>query len=104
MSRGRSKRGGRLHKEMAQRLAHVTKIGKELGKCLTLNAAGLTCIEIVEYKRWFKEFNVVAMQETNGEQGQEAFLAQRLGFNLGAFSFKSKAKAGVGLLYCGRIT
>ena len=42
---------------------------------------------------------MVALQETHGVQGQEAFLSQRLGFNQGAFPFKSKARAGVGLLW-----
>ena len=42
---------------------------------------------------------MVALQETHGEKGQEKFLTQRLGFNQGAFSFKSKARAGVGLLW-----
>ena len=71
----------------------------ELGRCLSLNTAGLTDIKITEYRQWFKDFNVVALQETHGEKGQEAFLTQRLGFNNGAFSFKTKAKAGVGLLW-----
>ena len=60
-------------------------IGKELGKCLTLNVAGLTDIKIAEYRQWFQGFNVVALQETHGVHGQEAFLTQRLGFNQGAF-------------------
>ena len=73
--------------------------GKNLGRCLSLNTAGLTDIKIAEYRQWFKEFDVVAVQETHGERGQEAFLTQRLGFNQGAFSFKSRARAGVGLLW-----
>ena len=78
------------------------KNGKELGKCLTLNTAGLTDIKIAEYRQWFREFEVVALQETHGEKGQEAFLTQRLGFNQGAFSFKSRAKAGVLLRLCAK--
>ena len=69
-----------------------------------MNTAGLTDIKITEYRQWFKEFNVVAIQETHGEKGQEAFLTQRLGFNQGAFSFKSRARAGVGLLWRDNLT
>ena len=91
--------GGEDHSE-ALSLAHMTNVvGNNLGRCLTLNTAGLTDIKIAEYRQWFKEFDVVAIQETHGEKGQEAFLTQRLGFNQGAFSFKSRARAGVGLLW-----
>ena len=75
-----------------------------LGRCLSLNTAGLTDIKIAEYRQWFREFNVVALQETHGEAGQEDYLTQRLGFNQGAFSFKSRARAGVGLLWRDNLT
>ena len=42
---------------------------------------------------------MIALQETHWENGQGDFLTHRLGYNYGAFSFKSKAKAGVGLLW-----
>ena len=85
--------------------AHISSaLGKELGRCLSLNTAGLTDIKIAEYRQWFREFNVVAIQETHGEKGQEALLTQRLGFNKGAFSFKSRARAGVGLLWRDNLT
>ena len=94
--RGGAAKNGSLY-QMTQKTSTI--IGRELGKCLSLNAAGLTDIKIAEYRQWFKEFNVVALQETHGEKGQENWLAQRLGFNKGAFSFKSRARAGVGLLW-----
>ena len=74
-------------------------IEEELGRCMTLNTAGLTDIKIAEYREWFKANSVVALQETHGAEGQEQFLTKRLGFNQGAFSFKSRARAGVGLLW-----
>ena len=90
---------------MALAQAHnLNMIGKDLGRCLSLNTAGLTDIKIAEYRQWFREYNVVALQETHGEKGQEALLTQRLGFNQGAFSFKSKARAGVGLLWRNNFT
>ena len=90
---------GELFAEAMTTAQSTNIIGNELGRCLTLNTAGLTDIKIAEYRQWFKKFNVVALQETHGEKGQEVLLTQRLGFNQGAFSFKSRARAGVGLLW-----